>query len=126
MVFLDEPTTGLDSYTARYLVSNLRALARRGKVVVLTIHQPSSDIAHLFDQIGILSQGETVYFGPAEDMVPYFTGLGYPCDRYTNPMDRYGELKTLDLKIVLRTDGFFKVFFCSNIQVFVVFFLFFM
>lgn len=92
MIFLDEPTSGLDSHTARYLVSNLRDLARRGKVVLLTIHQPSSDIFHLFDQIGIMSKGEMVYCGPAQDMVDYFTKLGYPCDKYTNPLDRYGRI----------------------------------
>jgi len=98
MIFLDEPTSGLDSHTARYLVSNLRDLARRGKIVLLTIHQPSSDIFHLFDQIGIMSKGEMVYCGAGRDMVDYFTKLGYPCDKYTNPLDRYGN----DLKHILQ------------------------
>ncbi|KAH3859055.1 hypothetical protein DPMN_101701 [Dreissena polymorpha] len=52
MIFLDEPTSGIDSYTARYLISNLRNLARRGKIVLLTIHQPSSDIFTLLDKVG--------------------------------------------------------------------------
>ena len=91
MVFLDEPTSGLDSYTARYLISNLRDLAtQRGKIVLLTIHQPSSEIFGLFHQIGIMSHGHVVYSGPANEMIPYFTRLGYPCDKYTNPLDRYG------------------------------------
>ena len=93
MVLLDEPTTGLDSYTARYLVKNLSDLAKQGKIVLLTIHQPSSDIFHMFDQIGIMSKGQMVYCGPGNEMVPYFTTLGYPCDRYTNPLDRYGKLR---------------------------------
>ncbi|KAL4238380.1 hypothetical protein ACF0H5_003089 [Mactra antiquata] len=96
MILLDEPTSGLDSYTARYLVSNLRDLARRGKIVLLTIHQPNSDIFHMFDQIGIMSQGEMVYCGPSKELVPYFTTLGYPCDKYTNPLDRYVDVASID------------------------------
>ena len=92
IILLDEPTSGLDSHTARYLVSNLRDLAHdMNKMVILTIHQPSSDIFGMFDQIGILSQGEVVYFGSAQELVPYFTDLGYPCNAYTNPLDRYGK-----------------------------------
>ncbi|XP_045159980.2 ATP-binding cassette sub-family G member 5-like [Mercenaria mercenaria] len=96
MVLLDEPTSGLDSYTARYLVKNLRDLAQQGKIVLLTIHQPSSDIFHMFDEIGIMSQGQMVYCGPGKEMVPYFTSLGYPCDRYTNPLDRYVDVSSID------------------------------
>lgn len=96
IVLLDEPTSGLDSYTARYLVSNLRDLSRRGTIVLLTIHQPSSDIFHLFDQIGIMSHGKMVYFGDAREMVAYFTTLGYPCDKYTNPLDRYVDVASID------------------------------
>ncbi|KAH3859053.1 ATP-binding cassette sub-family G member 5-like [Dreissena polymorpha] len=96
MIFLDEPTSGLDSYTARYLVSNLRDLARRGKIVLLTIHQPSSDIFTLLDKVGIMSKGEMVYFGCAREIVPYFTALGYPCDRYINPLDRYVDVASID------------------------------
>ncbi|XP_053377061.1 ATP-binding cassette sub-family G member 5-like [Mercenaria mercenaria] len=96
MILLDEPTSGLDSYTARYLVTNLRNLAKQGKIVLLTIHQPNSDIFHMFDQIGIMSKGQMVYCGPTKEMVPYFTSLGYPCDRYTNPLDRYVDVASID------------------------------
>ena len=64
------------------------------KLILLSIHQPSSDIFRLFDQIGILSYGNTVFFGGAEELVPYFTQIGYPCNEYTNPLDRYGKKVT--------------------------------
>ena len=51
----------------------------------------------MFDQIGILSHGEVVYFGGAEEMVPYFTDIGYPCNAYTNPLDRYGKFCLLGI-----------------------------
>ena len=92
IILLDEPTSGLDSHTARYIVSNLRDMAHNmNKMVLLTIHQPGSDIFGLLDQIGILSNGEAVYFGGAAEMVPYFAQIGFPCSTYTNPLDRYGR-----------------------------------
>ncbi len=91
ILLLDEPTTGLDSCTTRNLVSNLSDIAYKGKIVILTIHQPRSDIFKMFDKIGILSMGEIVYFGKADQMVPYFGSLGFPCPTYANPLDHYGN-----------------------------------
>jgi ABC-type multidrug transport system ATPase subunit len=45
----------------------------------------------MFDKIGILSMGEIVYFGKADQMVPYFGSLGFPCPTYANPLDHYGN-----------------------------------
>lgn len=44
ILVLDEPTTGLDSFTAHALLETLSALAKRGRVVVMSIHQPRSDV----------------------------------------------------------------------------------
>ena len=49
MIFLDEPTTGLDSYTASVLVEIFRELTREGKTIICTIHQPTSEIFANFD-----------------------------------------------------------------------------
>ena len=38
LIFLDEPTTGLDSFTATSVVETLRALAESGRTVISTIH----------------------------------------------------------------------------------------
>lgn len=109
IILLDEPTSGLDSHTARYLVSNLRDLANdMNKIVLLTIHQPSSDIFGMFDQIGILSHGEVVYFGGRSDLVPYFTDLGYPCNAYTNPLDRYVDVASIDRRDKEKEDESFE------------------
>lgn len=93
LLLLDEPTTGLDSFTAHDLVCTLNELAqRRGMIIIMTVHQPRSDIFCLFDQICILSQGSVVYFGPRDQLVPHFTSAGFPCPTYSNPLDHYGEL----------------------------------
>lgn len=91
ILILDEPTSGLDSFTAHNLVITLSRLARGNRLVLLSVHQPRSDIFQLFDLVVLLSSGSAMYFGAAKDMVPYFTSLGHPCPRYCNPSDFYGE-----------------------------------
>ncbi|ORZ41275.1 P-loop containing nucleoside triphosphate hydrolase protein [Catenaria anguillulae PL171] len=89
VTFLDEPTSGLDSFTAFSVVQLLRDLARSGRTVIATLHQPSSEIFHMIDDLCIMSQGEIMYYGPAEESVDYFASKGYPCPRYSNPADYF-------------------------------------
>ncbi|XP_023120629.2 ATP-binding cassette sub-family G member 8 [Amphiprion ocellaris] len=96
ILILDEPTSGLDSFTAHNLVITLSCLARGNRLVLLSVHQPRSDIFQLFDLVVLLSSGSAVYCGAARDMVPYFTALGYPCPRYCNPSDFYVDLISID------------------------------
>jgi len=55
MIFLDEPTTGLDSYTASVIVGVLRNLTLSGRTVIATIHQPNSETFELFDQLMLMA-----------------------------------------------------------------------
>uniref|UniRef100_A0A7E4VTB4 ABC transporter domain-containing protein n=1 Tax=Panagrellus redivivus TaxID=6233 RepID=A0A7E4VTB4_PANRE len=52
IIFLDEPTTGLDSHMAQYLMNTLKRLAAGGRTIVCTIHQPSSRIFNMLDVVG--------------------------------------------------------------------------
>ena len=67
LLFLDEPTSGLDSASAFFVVQTLRNVARDGRTVISSIHQPSSEVFELFDQLYLLSSGKTVYFGQASE-----------------------------------------------------------
>ncbi|CAL1577868.1 unnamed protein product [Knipowitschia caucasica] len=96
ILILDEPTSGLDSFTAHNLVITLSRLARGNRLVLLSVHQPRSDIFQLFDLVVLLSSGSAAYCGAARDMVAYFTSLGYPCPRYCNPSDFYVDLISID------------------------------
>ncbi|XP_051945907.1 ATP-binding cassette sub-family G member 8 isoform X1 [Xyrauchen texanus] len=96
ILILDEPTSGLDSFTAHNLVITLSRLARGNRLVLLSVHQPRSDIFQLFDLVVLMSSGSAVYCGQAKDMVPYFTALEYPCPRYCNPSDYYVDLISID------------------------------
>ena len=87
IIFLDEPTSGLDTYSAFSLISNLKDLTNTGRTVILTIHQPSSDILRLFDDMIILNHGKIIYLGEVNNLVNYFSSIGYHCPEYTNPSD---------------------------------------
>ncbi|MCO5548670.1 hypothetical protein L7F22_002129 [Adiantum nelumboides] len=65
LLFLDEPTSGLDSASSFFVVQTIRTLARDGRTVIASIHQPSSEVFELFDNLCLLSSGQTIYFGDA-------------------------------------------------------------
>lgn len=96
LLFLDEPTTGLDSFNALNVMSSLRQLASNGRTVVSTIHQPRSSIFALFDQLCLLSEGRVMYFGPARDAVAYFSALRFRSPINFNPADFFLDLLSID------------------------------
>jgi ATP-binding cassette subfamily G (WHITE) protein 1 len=79
---------GLDSYIAYSVVQILRDIAHKeGRTVIATIHQPSSEVFNLFDDVLVMAEGQVAYFGPTKDLISYFGRLGYQCPQYTNPAD---------------------------------------
>ncbi|XP_012696881.2 ATP-binding cassette sub-family G member 5 [Clupea harengus] len=98
VILLDEPTTGLDSMTANQIVVLLAELARRGRIVIVTIHQPRSELFRVFSRIAIMSLGELVFCGEPGQMVDFFSGLGYECPEYCNPFDIYVDLTSVDTR----------------------------
>ncbi|KAK6921808.1 ABC transporter-like, ATP-binding domain [Dillenia turbinata] len=88
LLLLDEPTSGLDSTTAQRIVASLRALARGGRTLVTTIHQPSSWLYRMFDKVVVLSDGCPIYSGRAGQVMEYFGSVGYvPGFNFVNPAD---------------------------------------
>jgi energy-coupling factor transporter ATP-binding protein EcfA2 len=93
LLFLDEPTSGLDSVTALSLLRTLRGLAHKEHVtIVTTIHQPSSDIFRLFDDLLLLEHGRVMYHGPADEANEYFGQAGLPCPARMNPAEWFLEV----------------------------------
>ncbi|KAG0328204.1 hypothetical protein BGZ99_005870 [Dissophora globulifera] len=95
VLLLDEPTSGLSSTDALNVANAIKELARLGRTVILTVHQPRSDIYELFDDLLLLSQGKVVYFGKAQTAAAYFEGLGHECPVGWNVADYFLDLITL-------------------------------
>ena len=72
VLFLDEPTSGLSSEDALLVMQGLRELAREGRTILLTIHQPSREVFRLMDNLAVVARdvksgtpARLVYYGPA-------------------------------------------------------------
>ena len=72
LLFCDEPTSGLDSFMAASVMGLLGSLARQGKTIICTIHQPSSQIFSAFDRLLLLAEGRTAYLGRADLAIQFF------------------------------------------------------
>ena len=73
ILFVDEPTSGLSSSDSEEIMQLLTEQTSKGRLVVVNIHQPSSDIFKLFDKVIVLDkEGYPVYFGNPLDSIQYF------------------------------------------------------
>ncbi len=96
VLFLDEVTTGLDATSAFQLIRTLKTLAAKGRTIVVTIHQPRSEIWGLFDRLILLSEGSPVYSGPLSECLPYFDDLGHGLPAFVNPAEHLVDLVAVD------------------------------
>ena len=113
LLWLDEPTTGLDSTSAYQIVKTLRALARQGRTIILTsrsrpsrlyscqantsqVHQPRSEIWGLFDRIILLTKGSPAYVGCIAECLPYFASLGHELPSFVNPAEYLIDIVSID------------------------------
>jgi len=87
VLFLDEPTTGLDAATAVQVIKTIRHLAELGCTVIMSIHQPRFSIFKLLDKVILLSEGHIIYQGKPEGVVASFERVGYICEKHNNPAD---------------------------------------
>ncbi|KAL2887560.1 hypothetical protein HOO65_050681 [Ceratocystis lukuohia] len=96
LLFLDEPTTGLDATSAFQLVRTLKALAAKGRTIVTTIHQPRSEIWYLFDNLIILSKGSPVFSGSRESCVSWLDSQGFSLPPFVNPAEYMVDIAAID------------------------------
>lgn len=76
ILFCDEPTTGLDSFMALSVVQLLSDIAKRGRTVVTTLHQPSSELYQLFDKLCLMANGRTAFLGTTMEASIFFKKYG--------------------------------------------------
>lgn len=73
ILFLDEPTSGLSSTDTEKVINLLKEQTGKGKLIVVNIHQPSSNVYKLFDRLWLLDKGGyPVFDGNPIDAVSYF------------------------------------------------------
>ena len=80
-MFLDEPTSGLDSSSANSIMQLLKKLAENGRIVVLSVHQPSTKSFMLLDKVMLLAKGRLMYDGSSSDTDSYFESMGFQCPK---------------------------------------------
>ncbi|KAJ3269080.1 hypothetical protein HDV01_001888 [Terramyces sp. JEL0728] len=97
ILFLDEPTSGLDAFNAFNTIQSIKELAKKeNKLVLMTIHQPRTDILELFDKVMLLSVGKVMWFGSTPDAIVHFDKLGFKLPKNTNPSDYFIDIITID------------------------------
>jgi len=93
LLFLDEPSSGLDSQTSWAVLDLLKQLTSHGQAILCTIHQPSAMLFQRFDRLLFLApEGKPVYFGDigpgSSTVVSYFERNGAkPCPLEANPAE---------------------------------------
>ncbi|KAH6772588.1 pleiotropic drug resistance 9, partial [Perilla frutescens var. hirtella] len=80
IIFMDEPTTGLDARAAAIVMRAVKNVANTGRTIVCTIHQPSIDIFEAFDELLLLKAGgRMIYCGPlgqqSSEVIEYFEAI---------------------------------------------------
>ncbi|XP_014247502.1 ATP-binding cassette sub-family G member 1-like [Cimex lectularius] len=96
VIFLDEPTTGLDSSSTSSCVKLMRQLSRQGRTIVCTIHQPSALLFEQFNHVYCMSEGVNIYQGSPAAMLTYMANFGLICPPYHNPADFMIEVASGD------------------------------
>jgi ABC-type multidrug transport system ATPase subunit len=72
ILICDEPTTGLDSYNAWLVIDILKKLTICGKVVICSVHQPSTDIFKEFSSLMLMAEGKLLFHGSPDDCEELF------------------------------------------------------
>lgn len=88
ILFLDEPTSGLDSAASFEVMNYIKQIAKEYRLIcIASIHQPSTTTFELFDQLMLLSEGRTCYFGALADVDAYFNRIDRPIPVHINPAE---------------------------------------
>ncbi|OAY68158.1 ABC transporter G family member 26 [Ananas comosus] len=107
LLLLDEPTSGLDSTCASKLLMILQGLAKTGRTIAVTIHQPSSRMFYMFDKLLLISEGLPIYHGKVRESMQYFSTLGFVPEIAMSPAEflldlASGHVEDINIPATLR------------------------
>lgn len=92
VIFLDEPTTGLDNVAIKQCMELLQKITRLDRTVICTIHQPPASLFQNFDQVYVLAKGYCVYNGSPSNLVPFMSQANFHCPSTYTPADYIIEI----------------------------------
>lgn len=92
ILFLDDPTTGLDFRPTTDVISVLRRMSKKGRTIIFSINQPQYSIFRFFDSLTLVASGKLMFHGPAQDALEYFTSAGYQYESRNNPADFFMDV----------------------------------
>lgn len=93
VLFLDEPTSGLSSADTEKVINLLKEQTFKGKLIIVNIHQPSSDVYKLFDRLWLLDRGGyPVFDGNPIDAITYFKEAAHYADAETSACPTCGNV----------------------------------
>jgi ABC-type multidrug transport system ATPase subunit len=76
ILFVDEPTSGLSSVDSETVMNLLKEQTYKGRLVIINIHQPGSEIYKMFDRVMIIDKGGyQVYYGNPSEAIVYFKSI---------------------------------------------------
>ncbi|KAK3234274.1 hypothetical protein CYMTET_55468 [Cymbomonas tetramitiformis] len=93
LLFLDEPTTGLDSAVQEDIMEFIASLALTGITIICTIHAPSASVYMKFTNLLLLARnqgvghGSVAFYGSTSESIQYFNDLGKPLPEFVNPAE---------------------------------------
>ncbi|CAO1615173.1 unnamed protein product [Sympodiomycopsis kandeliae] len=105
VLILDEPLSGLDAYNALRVVGALRTLAHKSvgaTTVLLTLHQPNSEIFHKLDKAIVMTQGRIIYDGSPGDALQWCAANGRSCPAGFNVADHLLDIAVTGVPILPR------------------------
>ncbi|MRT93349.1 ATP-binding cassette domain-containing protein [Ancylomarina sp. 16SWW S1-10-2] len=93
VLFLDEPTSGLSSRDSSKIMDLLKNLARKGKLIFVVVHQPSSETFKMFDRLLFLDLGGYMIFnGNPIDAITYFKSQTHQANRSSGECEVCGNI----------------------------------
>ncbi|XP_075799478.1 ATP-binding cassette sub-family G member 3-like isoform X1 [Microtus pennsylvanicus] len=104
ILFLDDPTTGLDLSTTTDVISVLRRMSMRGRTIIFSIYRPPYSIFRFFDSLTLVASGKVMFHGPAQEALEYFTSSGYNYDSHNNPADFFLDIINGGLSALFDTE----------------------
>jgi energy-coupling factor transporter ATP-binding protein EcfA2 len=102
ILFVDEPTSGLSSNDSELVMNLLKEQTYGGRLVIVNIHQPGSDIYKMFDKIMIIDKGGyQVFYGNPSEAIVYFKRTANLADADEDQCSKCGNVNTEQILQIL-------------------------